>query len=47
MAVGNMFVANGQSYTTYTPEHAAGYTAYRMFWSNSDGVIYRWQWKGL
>ena len=45
--VGTQFYGNTQSYTTYTPEYTDGYTAYRMFWAGPDGIIYRWQWKGL
>ena len=33
--------------TTYTPPQVNGYQAWRMFWINSNGYIYRWQWKGL
>lgn len=35
------------STTTYNPAQTYGYTAYRMFWINKDGFIYRWAWKGL
>jgi len=33
--------------TYYTPPQVYGYTAYRMFWINKQGIIYRWAWKGL
>jgi hypothetical protein len=33
--------------TTYIPAVVQGYTAYRMFWISSDGVIYSWAWRGL
>jgi hypothetical protein len=36
-----------RAYTTYTPPQTNGYTAYRMFWINRQGKIYRWQWRGL
>ncbi len=35
------------SYTTYTPPETYGYNAYRMFWVDKNGKIYRWAWKGL
>ncbi len=35
------------STTTYTPAAVNGYTAYRMFWANSKGTLYRWAWKGM
>jgi len=35
------------SRSTYNPPQTYGYTAYRMFWINSDGHIYRWAWRGL
>lgn len=35
------------SETRYTPPQTYGYRAYRMFWINKDGIIYRWAWKGL
>lgn len=34
------------STTTYTPPTSFGYTAYRIFWINDSGYIYRWAWKG-
>ena len=35
------------SHTTYTPAQVQSYTAYRMFWIDSNGHIYRWAWRGL
>lgn len=35
------------SRTTYEPPKTHGYTAYRMFWIDRNGYIYRWAWKGL
>ncbi len=42
-------IANLSAYstTTYRPPEQYGYTAYRMFWVDRSGVIYRWAWKGL
>ena len=37
----------GTATTVYTPARVNGYTAYRMFWADSDGKIYSWAWKGL
>lgn len=36
-----------RSSTVYTPSQTYGYTAYRMFWADKNGRIYRWSWKGL
>jgi hypothetical protein len=36
--------ANAQ--TTYTPPQTQGYTATRAFFINSEGVIYRYSWRG-
>ena len=33
--------------TTYTPPETQGYTAYRSFFIDRDGIVYRWAWKGL
>ncbi len=38
---------SGNATTTYTPSQNHGYTAHRTFFINSDGVIYRYGWKGL
>ena len=26
---------------------AYGYSAYRMYWVNASGIVYRWAWRGL
>ena len=33
--------------TVYTPAQTHSYTVHRTFFLNSDGIIYRWAWKGL
>jgi len=33
--------------TTYTPPQTHGYTAIRSFFIDSNGIVYRWAWKGL
>lgn len=38
---------SAKSRTEYIPPQTYGYTAYRMFWINKDGYIYKWSWKGL
>lgn len=43
----NYIWGSAQSYSTYRPPQTYGYTAYRMFWINKKGLIYRWAWKGL
>jgi hypothetical protein len=35
------------SVTTYNPARNYGWQAYRMFWVNRNGNIYRWAWRGL
>lgn len=35
------------STTTYTPAQTYGYNAYRTFFINESGVIYKWAWRGL
>lgn len=35
------------SQTVYQPSQSYGWTAYRMFWVDGKGVVYRWAWKGL
>jgi hypothetical protein len=37
----------GSATTVYSPAYVQGYTAYRMFWIDSDGIIYSWAWRGL
>jgi hypothetical protein len=44
---GNTSYGYGRAITTFNPAQTAGWQAYRMFWINSDGVIYRWAWKGM
>ena len=44
---GNTSYGYGQATTTFTPAQTASWQAYRMFWINSDGIIYRWAWKGM
>ena len=34
-------------YITYTKAKKRGYTATRMFYVNSEGIIYSWHWHGL
>lgn len=46
-AYNNQIWGSANSYTTYTPAQVNGYTAYRMFWISSTGIIYRWSWRGL
>ncbi len=36
-----------QSYTTYVPPQTYGYTAWRMFAIDKNGLIYNWSWRGL
>jgi len=31
----------------YTAPERSGYTASRMFWVHSDGIIYSWRWQGF
>lgn len=33
--------------TTYTPAQTHGWKAYRMFWVDRDGRVYKWAWRGL
>ncbi len=46
-AFANHVWGSATSYTAYFPPETTGYVAYRMFWANSNGIIYRWQWRGL
>lgn len=39
-------VGQGQSQTTYMPAKTQGYTATRTFFINSQGMIYRYAWRG-
>ncbi len=44
---GNRVYGSATSITTYTPPQTTSWSAYRMFWINASGRIYRWSWKGL
>lgn len=46
-AYDNYIWGSATSNTYYTPSRTYGYTAYRMFWINKEGYIYRWAWRGL
>lgn len=46
-AYDNYIWGSATSETTYTPAQTYGWRAYRMFWINRDGIIYRWAWRGL
>jgi hypothetical protein len=46
-AYDDMIWGSVSSTMTYRPPETYGYTAYRMFAINKDGIIYRWAWKGL
>ena len=37
----------GTAVTIYNPTRVYGWTAYRMFWIDKRGYIYRWSWRGL
>lgn len=37
----------GYANTTWTPPQTQGYTSFRTFFINSDGIIYRYAWRGL
>ncbi|MBM4348672.1 MAG: hypothetical protein FJ106_02115 [Deltaproteobacteria bacterium] len=43
----NYAYGSATGYTTYTPPQTSSYNAYRMFWVDKNGYIYRWAWKGL
>jgi hypothetical protein len=43
----NSIWGSANSITTYDPPKTYSYNAYRMFWINNKGYIYRWSWKGL
>jgi hypothetical protein len=43
----NYIWGTATSRTTYNPPQTHGYTAYRVFWIDKRGYIYKWQWKGL
>jgi hypothetical protein len=44
---GNQVAGAVNSMTVYYPGMVMSYTAYRMFWVNSHGVITGWSWKGV
>jgi hypothetical protein len=46
-SVGDFTYGNATGHTTYTPPQTSSYNAYRMFWINSNGYIYRAAWRGL
>lgn len=46
-AYDNFIWGSATSKTYYTPAKMYGYTAYRMFWINKKGRIYRWAWRGI
>ena len=43
----NYIWGSATSRTIFTPAQVQGYTAYRMFWIDRSGHIYRWAWRGL
>lgn len=43
----NQVWGQAQSFTTYRAPITTGYTAYRMFQTDSRGIIVRWSWRGL
>lgn len=43
----NYIWGTATSQTVYTPAQVQGYTAYRMFWIDRSGRIYRWAWRGV
>jgi uncharacterized protein YcfL len=46
-ASGNTVWGSATSHTIYTPSQTHQWKAYRMFWVNQYGVIYRWAWRGM
>ena len=42
----NSFGYTGNSYTTYTAPQTSSWTATRTFFINSNGIIYRYAWRG-
>ena len=44
---GDTIWGNATSHTTYNPAQTYQWRAYRMFWVDSTGTIYRWAWRGL
>jgi hypothetical protein len=45
--VGDYAWGTGTSTTVYSPAQVHGYTAYRAFFVDGTGHIYRWSWRGL
>lgn len=46
-ATGSTVWGNATSTTTYNPGQTYQSRAYRMFWVNRGGTIYKWAWRGL
>jgi hypothetical protein len=44
---GSNVYGQATGYTTYMPPVTTSYRAYRMFWVNEQGRVYRWSWRGL
>jgi hypothetical protein len=44
---GDTVYGSATSHTVYNPAQTYSWKAYRMFWVNQSGVIYRWAWRGL
>lgn len=44
---GNYAYGSATGSATYTPPRTSSYNAYRMFWIDQNGYIYRWAWRGL
>jgi hypothetical protein len=42
---GNQMTFNASTYTS--PGYTIPVNKNRMFWTNENGIIYRWSWKGL
>ena len=46
-ASGGTVYGSATSTTTYTPGQTYTWKIYRMFWTNKNGIIYRWSWRGF
>jgi hypothetical protein len=46
-ATGNTVWGSATSTTTYNPGQTYQWSAYRMFWINRGGAVYRWAWRGF
>ena len=46
-AIGNTVSGSATSRTVYNPAQTYQWKAYRIFWVNKEGSIYRWAWRGL